>query len=758
MKFNQKAQQVIEYLLIMAAVVAGVLGIAGPSGPMRNAVEKSLNKAVETIYQGYTWRVGTPGTCSVPCGIGEATRSVFCQREDGVTVADAYCESASGQTRVSLETVACNPANCGSYAWIGSGFGACSALCGGGTQTQTVVCRDSGGATVADTFCASAGPKPVSQPCNTQPCFVWQSGGACITTCSEVCGVGSCLQDVSCKDNVTGAKTADGNCPGTKPPTSFSCNTSLTCGFQWQVSTWSACDKACGGGTKTRTVQCVRQSDGAVVIDTNCDAGSEPASSGTCNTASCYHWELTSSWGPCSEVCGPGTQEIIVQCKDSFGNLLADTQCDIATKPSSTRACPFQPSCGYSWGSGTFGACSVTCGTGTQTRTVFCTRTFDSTNVDVSFCQATDPGGEPAASQPCNDTTSCCGNGACDNLSAIGYVELCSTCSSDCGVCATCSDGIQNQGETGVDCGGPCQICATCSDGIQNQGETGVDCGGPCAACSIYSCTGTPVNNTTLCPGSDVGLTSNIPYRFWSGCLSGIKCLTVCSPGYYFYNSTSCRTNRCRNAPIGASLCGNGQNTNVPTHKHNYSGPLAASCDGVTKCQSTCQGAYTFNGGTCYVDYEWRTASCGACSAFCGGGSQVCTYACYQKSTNSPVGSTECTNRGIVAPPVNQNCNNISCCGAGYIPAPTYGSYPLFGSGSYVASTATAYCQSRGCTGNNGYTVTTAGGPFPCEFGYVTSPLVIGNINCSANSWCGICWPAPYWAGFLYKMNSVSCY
>jgi hypothetical protein len=49
--------------------------------------------------------------------------------------------------------------------------------------------------------------------------------------------------------------------------------------------------------------------------------------------------------------------------------------------------------------------------------------------------------------------------------------------------CATCSDGIQNQGETGVDCGGPCAACATCSDGIQNQGETGVDCGGPCAAC-----------------------------------------------------------------------------------------------------------------------------------------------------------------------------------------------------------------------------------------------------------------------------------
>lgn len=60
-------------------------------------------------------------------------------------------------------------------------------------------------------------------------------------------------------------------------------------------------------------------------------------------------------------------------------------------------------------------------------------------------------------------------------------------CGGPCSACASCSDGIQNQGETGVDCGGPCPACATCSDGVQNQGETGVDCGGPCAACSSCS-------------------------------------------------------------------------------------------------------------------------------------------------------------------------------------------------------------------------------------------------------------------------------
>ena len=45
----------------------------------------------------------------------------------------------------------------------------------------------------------------------------------------------------------------------------------------------------------------------------------------------------------------------------------------------------------------------------------------------------------------------------------------------------TCSDRVQNQGETGIDCGGPCTACPTCTDGVKNQGELGIDCGGPCA-------------------------------------------------------------------------------------------------------------------------------------------------------------------------------------------------------------------------------------------------------------------------------------
>ncbi len=65
----------------------------------------------------------------------------------------------------------------------------------------------------------------------------------------------------------------------------------------------------------------------------------------------------------------------------------------------------------------------------------------------------------------------------------------------DCGgtTCAdcpepTCEDGIQNGDETGIDCGGtacsPCVTAPTCDDGVQNGEETGIDCGAPgCADC-----------------------------------------------------------------------------------------------------------------------------------------------------------------------------------------------------------------------------------------------------------------------------------
>jgi hypothetical protein len=72
-------------------------------------------------------------------------------------------------------------------------------------------------------------------------------------------------------------------------------------------------------------------------------------------------------------------------------------------------------------------------------------------------------------------------NGALASGGSFSYSESTNFCVGGGGTGPTCSDGIQNGNETGIDCGGPdCAPCTTCNDGIQNGDETGIDCGGSC--------------------------------------------------------------------------------------------------------------------------------------------------------------------------------------------------------------------------------------------------------------------------------------
>lgn len=50
----------------------------------------------------------------------------------------------------------------------------------------------------------------------------------------------------------------------------------------------------------------------------------------------------------------------------------------------------------------------------------------------------------------------------------------------------TCTDGLKNGTETGIDCGGnKCEPCISCYDGKKNGHETDIDCGGPdCVPCA----------------------------------------------------------------------------------------------------------------------------------------------------------------------------------------------------------------------------------------------------------------------------------
>lgn len=78
-----------------------------------------------------------------------------------------------------------------------------------------------------------------------------------------------------------------------------------------------------------------------------------------------------------------------------------------------------------------------------------------------------------------------------EKLDVDGAVKLGTTTATNAGTIRFDNDCFQGYDGTswvdlgGSGCGGS---TATCTDGIQNQGETGVDCGGPCAACSGGSC------------------------------------------------------------------------------------------------------------------------------------------------------------------------------------------------------------------------------------------------------------------------------
>jgi hypothetical protein len=167
---------------------------------------------------------------------------------------------------------------------------------------------------------------------------------------------------------------------------------------------------------------------------------------------------------------------------DYFGNA-RDSNPDIgAIEYSGTTCTDTCSSLGYSCGYHIICGSNISCGTCTA---LHCSNTCSA----AGLCQ-------PVCSSGYGN---CDGNNSNGCETTLGTTAHCANCTNVCTTGQTCTNNVCVTSQT-----------PTCSDGIQNQGETGIDCGGPCSACSSYSRTFYVSNSGS---DSNSGTSSSAPWR-----------------------------------------------------------------------------------------------------------------------------------------------------------------------------------------------------------------------------------------------------
>eukprot|EP00949_MAST-11_sp_MAST-11-sp1_P001363 g1363.t1 len=172
-----------------------------------------------------------------------------------------------------------------------------------------------------------------------------------------------------------------------------------------QFDSSAPCSKPCGGGTQVRQAKCFFK--GVPVAKSQCSGIPRPAPiTQACNTQPCPKWAY-GSYGPCSVSCGVGTQSRTVKCIRGPSQEVVDPlNCDLSTRETSQKSCAM-PSCVKpEWRIGVWSACTKPCGGGTRTRTVTCMDGAAQTLPDTSCAAAAAGADKPISVQPCN-TQSC---------------------------------------------------------------------------------------------------------------------------------------------------------------------------------------------------------------------------------------------------------------------------------------------------------------------------------------------------------------
>ncbi|XP_015266611.1 PREDICTED: thrombospondin type-1 domain-containing protein 4-like [Gekko japonicus] len=238
------------------------------------------------------WQIRTEWTpCSVPCGVGQRMRDVKCVSNLGDVVDDEECNMKLRPNDIEN----CDMGPCAKSWFLTDWSDRCSAECGAGVRTRSVVCMTNHISSLPLEGCGHNRP-PDTTPCDNGPCLgkvEWFAGSW--SQCSVECGSGTQQREVICirKTESSFEMLNPYECSYLeRPPSQQNCDLK-PCGAKWFSTEWSTCSKSCEGGFRVREVRCLSDD---MTPSSKCDTQLKPEEKEVCNTQDCVPEIAAQSW------------------------------------------------------------------------------------------------------------------------------------------------------------------------------------------------------------------------------------------------------------------------------------------------------------------------------------------------------------------------------------------------------------------------------------------------------------------------------